>query len=429
MKFNSSIKMLTLSVVTSMMLIGCGSSGGDATAPSTSTQTGIFVDSAVAGLNYTCTFDGSTGVTNAAGEFTCLTGSNVEFSVGGYVLGNCTIGAVVTPYSLYPNNSAAAVNVAQLLQTIDSDNDPLNGITIPDGYSDLDAVTTAPTDALFDTLISAVTGVLVTEQEAQDHLNTTLDLPTVTDGFTQEYLDAKTFYAVYDWRENISDVSNWALVREQFDGTNHIFNEYNTINDSYGADEVEAYEIIDGIIHVTVSATESYTQEILSIDADKITLVANDFNSIEYFYFDEAKAKVKIDELNAPSVENGFTAEWTEGQTLYLVIQDTQDDDNDGSTTDWLLVAMMFENGNWIIDFSADGTVESSDATYEIIDGVIQVSYVGDDGSTVDQETFTITDLSDTKITVLWGNNWGSPDETDYLFYTKTAAEDYINSL
>ena len=289
--------MLILSIVASTIFVGCGSSDSPAVI---STQTGTFVDSAVAGLNYTCASDSSTGVTNIAGEFTCLTGSNVEFRVGNYVLGSCTIEAIVTPYSLYPNDSAAAVNVAQLLQTIDSDNDPLNGISVPDSFSALDAVTTAPTDTLFDTDISAVAGVLVTEQEAEGHLHTTLDLPTVTDG---------------------------------------------------------------------------------------------------------------------------FTTEWMEGQTLYLVILDTQDDDNDGSTTDWMLNAEKYENGQMLVDFSADGAFEETGVPYEIIDGVFK--FTEPDG---DWETATITAVDTTKITINRSVSWNALDSTEYLFYTKAALEEYISA-
>jgi hypothetical protein len=65
-KFN-----LSLALISTLSLVGCGSGGGDdAPAVAPSTTTGVFIDSPVSGLSYTCS-SGAVGVTNALGEYTC----------------------------------------------------------------------------------------------------------------------------------------------------------------------------------------------------------------------------------------------------------------------------------------------------------------------------------------------------------------------
>ena len=293
---------ILLTTIFGFGLAGCGGSGGGggggggAAAPATTT--GVFIDSPVSGLSYSCS-SGAGGLTNSSGQFTCNTGDSVTFSLGNYIIGGCIVANEVTPYSLYPDNAEAAVNVAQILQTIDDATD--GSIAIPFDYSELDAVVTAPTDSSFEADIQAVLGVtLVTEAVASDHLNATLGLPSVTDG---------------------------------------------------------------------------------------------------------------------------FTADWIEGKTLYQVILDTEDDDNDGSTTDWLLVAAKYENGIRSLDFSADGTFEVTTDTFVIASGVLTIT----DGA--DIETETITAVDNTKITVNFHVSWGDPDETVYEFFTKADAQAYLDEL
>jgi len=195
---------LALSIgAVALSMIGCGGSSTDTT---TSTAvTGVFTDSAVAGLNYECS-SGTTETTNSLGQFTCNTGDTVTFSLGEYVIGSSTVAATITPYTLYPNNTAAAVNVAQLLQTLDSDGDSSNGITVPHGFNTLDALTVALTDTSFDTEIQTfLAQTLVLETVAQDHLNDTLNLPIVSNGFTVALLEGKTFYKL---QQDVSDLDN-----------------------------------------------------------------------------------------------------------------------------------------------------------------------------------------------------------------------------
>ena len=154
--------------------------------------TGQFVDTYVKGLKYTCTgmIDGvanvlaGSGVTNDKGEFTCPDkGELVEFSLGSYVIGSyqdsgftSNTPLIVTPYSLYQGSSEAALNLAQLLQTLD-DHTTDGILTIPDNFKVLDNVDIKLDDPDFDALMADAlpnVTVLVSEEVAQAHLDETL---------------------------------------------------------------------------------------------------------------------------------------------------------------------------------------------------------------------------------------------------------------
>ncbi|WP_321469176.1 hypothetical protein [Halarcobacter sp.] len=127
------MKKLIFSIATAIAVVfsGCGGGGSDGAFISSSENnfTGIFVDDVVAGLTYECS-SGKTDVTNTKGEYTCPTGDTVTFSVGGFVLGTTEASDVITPYSLVQNDTLKAVNIARLLQGLDDDGDPSNGITL-----------------------------------------------------------------------------------------------------------------------------------------------------------------------------------------------------------------------------------------------------------------------------------------------------------
>ena len=127
--------------------------------------TGYFTDSAVEGLNYAT--ETQSGVTNNLGAFTYLEGETISFTIGKFVLGDTVAAkAAMTPLDLtapslslpttngelnFLNkkvqltarpfgegiNFAKFQNLLVLLQSLDSDKDASNGISIPDGMSAL----------------------------------------------------------------------------------------------------------------------------------------------------------------------------------------------------------------------------------------------------------------------------------------------------
>ncbi len=151
------MKKQILSIIfTTTALSGCGGGGSDSSSqkPSANIQTGIFTDSPVKGLYYeTAT---QSGLTNEQGEFNYVEGETVTFSLGSSVLGVSKAQSTITPFDLTgvkalktqtditnaflsqtPNSYEKAINIATLLQGLDQDGNPQNGIDLADAHSKL----------------------------------------------------------------------------------------------------------------------------------------------------------------------------------------------------------------------------------------------------------------------------------------------------
>jgi len=168
----------TLLVLPLVLALGCSKDSESSGDNPPSTITGVFVDSAVSGVDYTCS-SGATGVTNASGEFTCNEGDKVSFSIGGITLGEVDVSDTITPYTFFPENTTAALNLAQILQSVDEDNDPSNGISIDTQLFNSLSVTQldfedVDFDATMTTLFTSAGESYVSEADAQVHLNDTL---------------------------------------------------------------------------------------------------------------------------------------------------------------------------------------------------------------------------------------------------------------
>lgn len=129
MKCNKVI--LTLFAFSTLVLVnGCG--GSSSSESDTENELiGRFVDSAVSGLTYRT--ETRSGTTNANGEFTYLAGETVVFGLGDLEFPAVTAAQILTPLELAgvtDINNTGVVNMARLLQTLDQDCDPGNGITI-----------------------------------------------------------------------------------------------------------------------------------------------------------------------------------------------------------------------------------------------------------------------------------------------------------
>lgn len=121
-------------ILISIVLIGCSGGGGEEAANPEDTPpslySGTFVDDVVVDLNYSCS-SGKSALTDTEGHFTCPTGDDVQFFLGTLALGTHVVQSErVTPYSLFPisTNIGAAINLARLLQALDSDGGANNGL-------------------------------------------------------------------------------------------------------------------------------------------------------------------------------------------------------------------------------------------------------------------------------------------------------------
>ena len=122
-------KYVTASIVAALALVGCG--GGDSESSTTpvgggavdTSLVGTFVDAPVAGLAYETPTH--SGVTDAQGQFKFELGETVIFKLGNVKIGTVKGSPVVTPKNF--GSTTAAVNLAYILQNLDTDGDPTNG--------------------------------------------------------------------------------------------------------------------------------------------------------------------------------------------------------------------------------------------------------------------------------------------------------------
>ena len=140
MKNIKSLKIISLSIVATLMMFGCSSSddGGDTSAPvvqAPGSEIGYLVDSPIEGLNYTC--GTHSGLTGKGGYFSCTT-YPVTFLVGAYVLGS--INHMTTDNKIYPQDllgldrndstNSTLIELVQFLQGLDDDGEISEAITI-----------------------------------------------------------------------------------------------------------------------------------------------------------------------------------------------------------------------------------------------------------------------------------------------------------
>ncbi|GGC61780.1 hypothetical protein [Marinobacter halophilus] len=158
---------------------------GDDTTVAAGSETGRFVDSAVGGIEYV-TSAGYMSITNDNGEFRFNEGETVTFRLGQLNFGTVQAGSLITPVELAGGDSEKSVNIARVLQTLDDDGIPDNGITITPATREKAAIQN-PTDVATVNLDTAKEIILslasdntsapidvVTREKAESHLNETL---------------------------------------------------------------------------------------------------------------------------------------------------------------------------------------------------------------------------------------------------------------
>ncbi len=155
--------------------------GGDTNSGGTNpgnVATGIayYIDSAVSGVNYKC--GSREGITGDNGSFTFEVGSSCTFYLGDMKLRDVNAGLLVNGENVYETD----VKIARILQSLDSDGDPKNGITIEaatvQALADEDITLLPTSEADMDKMLAVIAannteGKTFSEEEAQDHLDET----------------------------------------------------------------------------------------------------------------------------------------------------------------------------------------------------------------------------------------------------------------
>ena len=148
-------------------------------------ETGVFIDSPVQGLLYTTA--SMQGITNANGEFQYVLGEEVTFSIGDLDLPPVVGMSEVTPYDIFATDeiyNPSVINLARLLQSLDVDGDPNNGIEISSSAHLAFSITSLDFSGDdFDAEVNALLGsagsmnnALISASSATDHLFTSLGI-------------------------------------------------------------------------------------------------------------------------------------------------------------------------------------------------------------------------------------------------------------
>ena len=168
-----------LMTLISVLLAGCGG-GPDPTPPTAPVvKVGLFIDGAVSGLTYST--PSQSGVTTASGEFKYIEGETVTFKLMGLEIGKAVGAAYLTPTDIAPEKSLAAysLNLMRVIQTLDTDSDASNGISLPSGGSipnlnfNLSVAAFEVSPAVL-ALTTSLVKPLVTSKVALEHFGTSL---------------------------------------------------------------------------------------------------------------------------------------------------------------------------------------------------------------------------------------------------------------
>jgi hypothetical protein len=196
----------------------------------------VFVDAPVQNLAYrTAT---QSGRTDAQGRFRYLPGETVTFSIGAIQAPAVAGADVVSPARVFGAaelaGSTGAVNLARLLQTLDADLDPSNGISIAEAAHQ--AATTAVDlgavgfDAAVEHLVTTVQGpaaTLVTAAQATAHVEDQLRAGAFVSGPAAEPTVVVLFpdgsYAEVEGNAGNPDGAGFELGTYTWDSATHVF--------------------------------------------------------------------------------------------------------------------------------------------------------------------------------------------------------------
>jgi hypothetical protein len=207
---------LCLSIaISACYFTGCSRGGGhDIAQTPDDAKSGAFIDSTIEGMQYsTLTWS---GYTDSRGGFYYQKGEKVKFYIGGIYFGKVTATGLMTPLTMtgldeLTSDDTNAINMSRILLTLDQDQNPANGITIPRQLcQDLAGVTLDLTDPNLvldnnpevNEMLEIMTGsdvtaeeqedLLVSSADAQIHLENTINSITAEAEDIQETLENMT---------------------------------------------------------------------------------------------------------------------------------------------------------------------------------------------------------------------------------------------
>lgn len=293
--FNKSLLVLVLT----SLLAGCGADSVDEEVKKVTpvTYTGVFLDSAVSGLNYKTA--SQIGTTNEKGEFSFQDDELITFSIGGIQLPAITAKIYLTPLSIFETNNyndTDVVNLLRLLQSLDTDGDASNGIEIADSVHQLAENLTLDFSAddfeqQTADLISqsgAVNQSIISSQMAIDHFQITLnelDNNTVTScGTSHDNVGYSGYFTTLahnvSGKATIIDDCTIEITEFTYDGGGPAVYFYGAINHNYSSEQAFPMGAkLSGIVYEGTSITLKLPQNATLDDLTGISVWCVDFNA------------------------------------------------------------------------------------------------------------------------------------------------------
>ncbi len=306
-------------------LFAC-SGGGDDSSPSTSTQkTGVFLDSPVINIGYKT--ETLSGVTNLLGEYNYLPGENVTFFIGDLQLPAVSATGTVTPLDLANTqdiSNVTVVNIIRLLQTLDKDGNPNNGITITDAATPSATQVDFSLDITSFASSSAITNFLPSVTDLDTPVSTLINTADAIANFEQELTNAGLkitgVWKLTGRPANAVGGSDLALLTLLPDGT-YYFSESNEINEGDGF-EYGTYTFSNGTLSVTTTIDTNSNIGFSSIGQSAslaINLNANTFT----FPTDDSRESGNYT-FTRQGTSSNIAGAWQNGNVLFVFMDNGQ---------------------------------------------------------------------------------------------------------
>jgi len=406
-------KYIVMSVVT-LLALGCSDSD-DNNSYSVTTADAYYVDSAIEGVDYKCGSQG--GVTLANGKFTFEEGSSCSFSLAGIKLREVSKDELQEGKKIVEDN----LQVAQLLQSLDIDGNPDNGIKItPEvtqalnmavkDYNDTTKVLTDENikEAVIAEVASEVPsfkGELKSIDKVKEHLEKTKTQ------LTKELLANKSFY-VY-WNEDGKKGVSKVTINEEANSW-----EYQDIlggNDS-GTESLEIKGDTLIIKHQESEDTDSYR---VKEEGKYITLTNLNDNSTLKLYYNKADAEAQYNKASDDTKKDNLDIKaLLKDKTLYLTKVNESDIFIDKVTFDSNLSMVT------LTEIEGDEKGETTTIKMHITDNKIFFD------DTKENKYFKITKANDDYYLMQEYNSDGKAHgEAARLYLDENKAKEYFNSL
>ena len=405
-------------------LIGCG--GGDESSSST-TGKAYYLDSAIAGIDYRC--GTHVGTTDKEGAFIFEKGKTCLFSLDDIPLKNLDTTNLKNGEKIVEDNP----KIAAVLQTLDIDGNPDNGITITKEIKEALKKEKSTLEAIIDSnnpdinqILNTISmqlkkelkvykGHAVDPEQAEKHLAKTKKL--VQEERIKKLLAGKTFYVVgreenggiwYDKATFDSNLSSlqWKGLAGEDEGESG--------SESIKLDGNKIIWLKDNSYTVVGPMKEGYI-ELIDYESDGTV------ESHTRLYSDKSKADAYFKSFESGTFK--FTPDYLNGKTFYYVKYDDFGYDDIG--VKWNMAKIHFNKDTFT--WTEYNTPDTGTYTfhYEVTkDGTIKYQ---DENATDDAGTGTIYNpqLENDRIEVCVDDG-GSTDCDTYLFFDEAKAEEFV---